>query len=139
MHWKKDDGAESMPSKRKRGRRQGVENQRQTCKALSRSGAGSDMSGCVPEQLAPERGPASLRSEHPVTRQERVASGYQGSQGPANENNNKGREALATGMDLVGVAKELLALTVFSKVRSSICGRQAKAAFWGPQADGFSG
>jgi hypothetical protein len=35
-----------------------------------------------------------------------------------------------TGMDLVGVAKELLALAVSSKVRSSISGRQAKAAFW---------
>ena len=64
-----------------------------------------------------------------------------GSEGPANElrRRTKERETLATGMDLVGVAKVLLALTVFSKVRSSICGRQAKAAFWGPQADGFSG
>ena len=42
----------------------------------------------------------------------------------------KGRETLAIGMDLVGVANELLALAAFSKVRSSICGRQAKAAFW---------
>ena len=33
----------SRLSRRKRGRRQGVEDQRQTCKALSRSGAGSDI------------------------------------------------------------------------------------------------
>jgi len=44
------------------------------------------MSGCVPEQLEPERGPATLKNEHLETREERVASGSQGSQGPANEN-----------------------------------------------------
>ena len=38
----------SRVSRRKRGRRQGVEDQRQTWKALSRSGGGSDMSGRVP-------------------------------------------------------------------------------------------
>ena len=49
----------SRLSRRKRGRRQGVEDQRRTCKALSRSGAGSDMSGCVPGQLAPDRRPTN--------------------------------------------------------------------------------
>ena len=76
----------SRVSRRKRGRRQGVEDQRQTCKALSRSGAGSDMSGCVPGQLAPERRPTRFRNEHPVARQGQEASGNQSSQGPANEN-----------------------------------------------------
>ena len=84
----------SMPSKRKRGRRQGVENQRQTCKALSRSGAGSDMSGCVPGQLAPERRPTRFRNEHPVARQGqeeeiRVLKDLR--------TRTKGREALAPG------------------------------------------
>ena len=76
----------SRVSRRKRGRRQGVEDQRQTWKALSRSGGGSDMSGCVPGQLAPERRPTRFRNEHPVARQGQEAVGNQSSQGPANEN-----------------------------------------------------
>ena len=76
----------SRVSRRKRGSRQGVEDQRQTWKALSRSGGGSDMSGCVPGQLAPERRPTRFRNEHPVARQGQEASGNQSSQGPANEN-----------------------------------------------------
>ena len=49
-------------------------------------GGGSDMSGCVPGQLAPERRPTRFRNEHPVARQGQEASGNQSSQGPANEN-----------------------------------------------------
>ena len=60
----------SRVSRRKRGRRQGVEDQRQTCKALSRSGAGSDMSGCVPGQLAPDRRPTNQAGAGGLTPQE---------------------------------------------------------------------
>ena len=86
------------------------------------------MSGCVPEQLEPERGPATLKNET-------LKPGRSGWPQEVKvlkdlRTRTKGREALVTGMDLVGVAKELLALAVSSKVRSSICGRQAKAAFW---------
>jgi len=66
----------SRVSGRKRRRRQGVEDQRQqTWKALSRSGGGSNMSGCVPGQLAPERRPTRFMNEHPVARQGQEASG----------------------------------------------------------------
>ena len=61
----------------------------------------------------------------------------------------KGHETLATGMALVWVTQELFAVAAFSKVRSSICARQAgfrrqQASEWrkqrsGPDADLFSG
>ena len=104
----------SRLSRRKRGRRQGVEDQRRTCKALSRSGAGSDMSGCVPGQLAPDRRPTNQAGAGGL-RKSRFSRTCE------REQKDETREALASG-DGHGLSSgdegAVLALAAFLKVRS---------------------
>ena len=85
------------------------------------------MSGCVPEQLEPERGPATLKNEHLETREERVASGSQGSQGPANEN--KRTRSAGDGHGHSSGDEKAVGTGCVLESAHSTCGRQPKVAF----------
>ena len=86
MHRKKDDGAEEQAEQEKTGASSGCGGPTTDMQGAQQVGGGLGyMSGCVPGQLAPERRPTSLRNDPLVTREGQEASGNQGSQGLAND------------------------------------------------------